>query len=391
MDFASEGLLDGLDGKERAARERLLASLIDDGFTPEEVKAAVAEQRLALLPVDRVLGGRYTAAEIEEQTGLPTRVMLRIRRLLGLPEAGPEDRIFSDDDIQAAQSTRLFLEAGISEEKLGEMTRVLGEAMGRVAGAATAVFLDTFLEPGDTEHDVARRFAMLTEKLTPALDPVLVAAYKAHLRESVRRGMISSAELAAGQAGDAQELTICFADIVGFTRLGGELQARELGTLAAKLAELAAEVTEPPARVVKTIGDAAMLVSPDPAAIVVAALSLVEAAEAADLPTLRAGLASGPVLPRFGDVYGNAVNVASRVTGIARPGSVLCTREIYDAAPEAFDWSFAGRHRLRGVAEAVPLYRARRLEQPAQPAPEAISDDARKRSRAGRRQTRASR
>src|SRR5437763_8332099 len=117
MDFASEGLIDGLDGKERTARERLLASLIDDGFTPEELKAAVAEQRLALLPVDRVLGGRHTAAEVEQQTGLPARLMLRIRRLLGLPEAGPDERIFSDEDIEAAQSTRLFLEAGVSEEK----------------------------------------------------------------------------------------------------------------------------------------------------------------------------------------------------------------------------------------------------------------------------------
>jgi adenylate cyclase len=63
---------------------------------------------------------------------------------------------------------------------------------------------------------------------------------------------------------------------------------------------------------------------------------------------------------RAGDYFGNTVNVASRVTGAARPGSVLCTAEVRDACPDQFDWSFAGRHRLKGVAGPTPLYRARR-------------------------------
>jgi class 3 adenylate cyclase len=47
------------------------------------------------------------------------------------------------------------------------------------------------------------------------------------------------------------------------------------------------------------------------------------------------------------------------VTGVARPGSVLCTREVRDAAPDAFLWSGAGRYRLKGVSGPTPLYRAR--------------------------------
>jgi class 3 adenylate cyclase len=39
---------------------------------------------------------------------------------------------------------------------------------------------------------------------------------------------------------------------------------------------------------------------------------------------------------------------------------VLCTQEIHDAAPEGFDWTFARRHRLKGIGDAVPLWRARR-------------------------------
>ena len=105
-------------------------------------------------------------------------------------------------------------------------------------------------------------------------------------------------------------------------------------------------------RLVKTIGDAAMFVSPDPAAVVSVALSLLEAVQAADLPSLRAGVARGPALQRAGDYYGHAVNLASRVTGVARPGSVLCTEEVHGAAPDRFDWSFARQAQAQGDVRA---------------------------------------
>jgi adenylate cyclase len=307
--------------------------------------------------------------------------LIRFRRLLGLPDAGPDDRVFSDDDIAAGQSTELFLASGLDMEAIAEITRVLGEAMGRVAGTTGAAFADAFLQPGDSEADVALRFESLAEQLTPALGPVLVAAYSAHLREQVGRVIIGRAEREAGQLAGAETLSICFADLVGFTRLGGEVEAQELGGVARALARLAAELTEPPVRLVKTIGDAAMFFSPEPGPLVGVALSLVEAAQDADLPALRAGIASGPALFRSGDLYGHSVNLASRVTGVARPGSVLCTQEIHDATEDSFDWSFAGRFRLKGVAEPSPLHRARR---PSEDPPQA------KRSSGGRSRRRAS-
>ena len=142
--------------------------------------------------------------------------------------------------------------------------------------------------------------------------------------------------------------------MVGFTRLGQQIDPQELGGLASKLAELANEVTEPPVRLVKTIGDAAMFVSPEAGPLVSVALSLLEAVEAAELPSLRAGVACGTRPQRAGDFYGHAVNLASRVTGVARPGTVLCTEEVRDAAPDEFDWSFARKHRLKGMSDADP-------------------------------------
>ncbi|MGZ4172402.1 MAG: adenylate/guanylate cyclase domain-containing protein, partial [Solirubrobacteraceae bacterium] len=119
--------------------------------------------------------------------------------------------------------------------------------------------------------------------------------------------------------------------------------------------------------------------------------------EEADLPALRTGLASGSALQRAGDWYGHPVNIASRVTGLALPGSVLCTEDVYRAAADDFAWSYAGRHRIKGVSEPIPLHRARRVDRPDAPLdrPDAEADrgDARgvaNSQRAGRRRRRAS-
>ncbi len=362
MDFAREGLLDGLEGEERRQREKLLIRLLDDGFSEDDVRRAVRENRLALLPVDRVMGGTYTAQEIHERSGLAVAGVIRIRRMLGLPEPDVDDAVFTDEDVEAAQAIKMFLDAGFDEDRISEITRVLGEGMARLSATITAAFLETFLEPGSSEEDVAERFAALAEQLTPATGPILVAAFKNHLRDSVQRGVLGRDELAAGDAGSTQEVAVCFADLVGFTRLGGQVEVRELGTVAGRLASLAAALPDPPVRLVKTIGDAAMFVSPQPAPLVEVALALVEAFEQEGLPSLRAGIALGPAVMHAGDYYGNSVNLASRVTGIARPGSVLGTREIRNAAPDEFNWSSAGRHRLKGVSGHTPLYRARRAE-----------------------------
>ena len=359
MDFDADELLEGLDDAERDARRHLLEELSEQGVTPEELRTAVAEDRLVLLPVERVLGGTYTSAEIEERTGLPAHILGRLRRMLGLPDPGPDARVYGEEDIAMAKSTRLYLDAGLSEEAIGEMTRVLGESMARLAATTAGVFVEAFLQAGDSEYEVATRFASLAEDFAPAVHPVLVAAYNAHLRDAVRRGVLGAAERAAGSVPEAQQLAVGFVDLVGFTRLGVEVEAQELGGLAGRFAELANDVTTAPVRLIKTIGDAAMFVSPEPGPLVGVALELVRRAGEANVPSLRAGVAMGATQSRAGDFYGHSVNLASRVTGAARPDSVLCTQEVHDAAADDYDWSFAGKHRLKGVGEPAPLYRAR--------------------------------
>ncbi len=110
------------------------------------------------------------------------------------------------------------------------------------------------------------------------------------------------------------------------------------------------------------IGDAAMLVSVDAEETLAAALRLIEAAEeeGEEFPFLRAGLAYGPTLAQSGDYYGRSVNLASRITAMARPGSVLVDAATKEAADGAFSYSFAGERRLKGIDSGVKLYRVRR-------------------------------
>ena len=159
------------------------------------------------------------------------------------------------------------------------------------------------------------------------------------------------------------QVTVGFADLVGFTRIGEVVSAEELGQLANRLADLARDVTVPPVRFIKTIGDAVMFVCPDPAPLLDVVLKLVDAVDTdMDFPRLRAGVASGMAVSRAGDWFGSPVNVASRVTGVARPGAVLAADSVWESVGESggFDGSFAGSRRLKGIKNEVRLFRIRR-------------------------------
>jgi adenylate cyclase len=187
--------------------------------------------------------------------------------------------------------------------------------------------------------------------------------YRLHNRENLRQQMIDAEELAAGRRSDVHEVSVGFCDLVGFTRLGEGVPATDLGAIATRLAALAAEVAEPPVRLVKTIGDAVMFVAPEPAPLLDTALGLMEAAEreGEHFPALHAGAAHGPALRRWGDYYGGPVNLAARLTERARPASLITDSAVRERAGDAgFLWSEAGAKRLKGMTEPAAVWRCRR-------------------------------
>jgi adenylate cyclase len=125
-----------------------------------------------------------------------------------------------------------------------------------------------------------------------------------------------------------------------------------------RLGDLAHDIAVSPVSFVKTIGDAVMLVSTDTTRLIEAVLELIDAAAANGLPPLRAGVAAGLAVTRAGDWFGSPVNVASRVTDLAPPGTVLVTETARQSSSGAdhLSWLPAGAHQLRGVSGQVKLF-----------------------------------
>jgi adenylate cyclase len=374
IDFEAEGLLEGVDGEAREARLALLEELVADGASIDELRQAVAAGRLTLLPVERALAGtgpRYTPREVAEKAGLDLDLVQRFSAALGVPYTDPDERSLTDQDVEAAQRMKAFRDAGLPEDGMLQVARTIGMGMSRIAETNREIIVRTLMQPGDTERDLAQRFAAAAEYMLPQFGPTLMYAFQAHLLEQIRRDVIGAADLESGEIRGTAELSVCFADLVEFTRLGEEIAPEELGSVAGRFEEMASAVVEPPVRLVKMIGDAAMMVSSEPEPMLSAALRLIEAAdeEGDEFPFLRAGLAHGTTLSQAGDYYGRAVNLASRITGVARPGSVLVDAAIKEAVDGAFTYSFAGERKLKGIDSGVKLFRARRKRDGAEGGP----------------------
>ncbi len=367
IDFEAEGLLEGVTGKAREARLALLEELADDGVSLAELKRAVDENRLVLLPVERVFeegSERYTAQEIAASAGIENDFLVRLLRALGAPIPADDERVYGEADLEAAKRAKLFLDAGLPEDGVLETSRIIGISMANVADANVDLVGEVFTEPGVDERELALRYAAAARTMAPLLGETLLHAYRIHLRERIRQAVITEAEVAAGRISGSDEVTIAFADIVGFTRLGESLEIEQIGDLTGRLFELASDAARPPVRLVKMIGDAAMFASLQSSPLLEAVLGLVESAGKEEIPPLRAGVARGQALGRGGDWYGRPVNLAARITSFARPDSVVVAQEVKDAVEaedgDGFSFSSAGRHRFKGISGEPAVHRVRR-------------------------------
>ncbi len=91
IDFAAEGLLDGLEGPHRTERLALLEQLVADGVPLSELRRSTEAGTIMYLPADRVIvsSERYTASEIAELSGIEEDFLIAARRAMGLPIPEP--------------------------------------------------------------------------------------------------------------------------------------------------------------------------------------------------------------------------------------------------------------------------------------------------------------
>lgn len=349
---------------ERGERRALLGRLLDAGVDRETLRDAVDHGRLATLPVQVLLAdrGTHTLTQVARESGIDSRYLRRALMALGQPSPAPRERAFSDQDVATARILRRFIDAGLPREELLQVGRVLSQAMATTAAAVRSLVGDALLKPGDSETALALRYEQAAEELGPLLVELLEHQLRFHVRNGLNHEAVTRAEREAGALDGTTEVGVAFADLEDFTRLGERLPAEDLGRIANRLSEIAADAVRPPVRLVKMMGDAAMLVSSDVDCLMKAIFTLVDGADAEgrDFPQLRAGVAWGAALGRGGDWFGAPVNLASRITDVAKPGHVITdetTRE--HAGDEGYRWTRKRRRSLKGVDGRRRLFRVR--------------------------------
>ncbi|RBY96548.1 adenylate/guanylate cyclase domain-containing protein [Blastococcus sp. TF02-8] len=277
-----------------------------------------------------LLGGprRYTRLQVGEQAGMPPERTLRLWRALGFPDAADDDPAFTDADVAALGVLSTLIDSGfIGPGSEASIARAMGQSLSRLADWQTDMLADALSRgAGRPDGAVSTDEAVAAaEALLPRLREVQDYVWRRHLAANVDR------LLAATGPGDRRELAVGFADLVGYTSRSRGMGGRELGAMVEDFESTAAEViARHHGRVVKTVGDGVLFTAASATDAADIGLELPDAWDAADRPPLRVGAAFGAVLTRLGDVYSPVVNLASRLTSLARPGALLVDRELAD-------------------------------------------------------------
>ncbi|MGY1769684.1 adenylate/guanylate cyclase domain-containing protein [Blastococcus sp. SYSU D00813] len=290
-----------------------------------------------------LLGGprRWTRHQVAEMAGMPPARTQRLWRALGFPDVADDAVVFTDADVHALGLLSSLIDAGFVDENTeASIARALAQALSRLADWQADLLAETLVRTaggtGDLDVD---RVIEAAQRLLPVLRAVQDYVWRRHLAANAER-----LQATGGVGGDRRELAVGFADLVGYTSRSRGMGGRELGAMIEDFESIAAEVVARRAgRVVKTVGDGVLFTATTAAAAAEIALDLPEAWDAPDRPPLRVGAAYGTVLTHLGDVYSPVVNLASRLTSVARHGTVLVDREL--------------ARRLRGL----PAYRVRPL------------------------------
>jgi adenylate cyclase len=323
-------------GEDRAlALARVRSLLLDLGCTDEEIDRAVADDVVDLLVVDRMLvpaDRRLTQAEVAATTDIPIDVARRFWRALGFLDVGDDDPAFTEMDIEAVRLFQAMVAMGLVDiDSAVQMARIIGSSMARIAEAETAPGATPILMgSGDSIID-ADQFARQAGESLPAMGRLLEYVWRRHLQAATRRAMLLRAR--HSEEGITPVMAVGFADMVGFTALSQHLGDEQLAAVVARFEELAHDaVVALGGRVVKMIGDEVMFVVPTATDAAEIGLSLAETYAGDDLLSdVRVALAIGPVLVKDGDFYGPVVNLASRLVGVANPGTVLISDELRTA------------------------------------------------------------
>ena len=294
---------------------------------------------------DELLGGtrRYTRAEVARHADVDVELARTLWRALGFADVEDDKVAFTDRDVEALRTVRWLVASGvIPEDAQLYVTRAMGQSLSRLADWQVATITEAFDRPGFGAHGDLRPedATAVARELVPVMEGLIGYVWRRHLAATAGRVLaVDSSDPIAGSAVTGS-MAVGFADLVGFTTLTRNVDENELADLVERFEGVAADVVAGcGGRIVKTVGDEVMFTAADAPTGAEIAMTLSERIGAdEDLPDLRVGAAFGTLLSRLGDVYGEPVNLASRLTTAARPGTVLVDKEMASALEEDSRW-----------------------------------------------------
>lgn len=309
----------------------------------------------------RLLGGprRWRRREVARAVGVSLLSARKLWRALGFANVTDADVAFTDADAEALGRVVGMVREGLVDEPTAiALARALGQTTDRLVSWHTEALMEHLA--GTAGAQGPDRAVRHLEELAEELEQLLVYSWRRQLAAVVAR--IAEAPGGAGTVASGV-LTVGFADLVSYTRLSQRLQQRELGILVQRFEGLASDVvTAGGGRVIKTVGDEVLFTADDAVSGAVIALSLSEQMAVDDVvPDVRVGLAHGLVLRSLGDVYGPTVNLASRLTGLAQPGTVVTDPTTGAALARNSDLVLVPQRarQVHGIGQLQPLLVAR--------------------------------
>lgn len=300
---------------------------------------------------------RYSADEITEIVGVDDDFARRLWRAMGLPDTGG-DKAFGDPDIGALEIVAEALRHEVfDDETLMRLTRAMGNTLARLADwqvSTLAGEIDRRVADGEFEHWLGGALA-LARAVTPAFDGLLLYVWRRHLAAAVLR--LETAVDENEHEILTAEQTIGFADLVRFTALTNRIGDTQLGDLVEEFETVATEViTSTGSRAVKSLGDGILYIAPTPITGVETALQIIEQFRRSSLlPDVRVGIATGQVINRLGDVFGSPVNLAARLTSVARRNRVIVDQSTAERLGDGYETRSLPARPLAGFGDVEPI------------------------------------
>lgn len=279
-----------------------------------------------------VLGGprRYTRLGLNAAAGLEPEQSRGLWHALGFADVPDDAVMFTDGDLAALRLVTQLTEAGVLDPGVREaVTRAVAQSMSRLTEWQVGM-LKRVIESEGARDVTPQQSLQIAAALVPALEELQTYVWRRHLAATISRMLVTNGEVTAD---GTTSLAVGFADMVGFTRTTRRRSTAELAELIEGFGASTSEViASGGGRIIKTVGDEVLFVADDAGTAADIALDLQERVRAESaLPDLRIGLAAGQVLVRYGDVYGEVVNIAARLTSHAKPDTVLVDREVAEA------------------------------------------------------------